>query len=706
MTPTTRPRWLAGTLVVALLLPLLAAAALSWTTTSRLDSAQSVPVAVVNEDEIVQEPQPMAAGRELAAELVEPSEETETPLDWHLADADSARQGLRDGDYYAVLTIPEDFSRSVLSSGTDDPERARLDLRTDDASSITVSQASEAVVDASARALGEEVTAAYLDQVYVGLNEAGEGMAQAADGAVSLHDATEDVADGTGQVAGSADQLADGLVDLGAGAGELAGAADSVATGVDGTAAGAADLAAGADRLRDGTEQLADGADRLAGGVDELHTNAASLAGRTAELVGGADQARAAAGQVADGAASTAGGSQELAAGLHALGDLCLASGAAPAYCEQVAAAAASAGELAAGAGEVSAGATGVAEATGAVAEGVRGVSEGTAGIADGAGRLATASRDLADGAAGSAAGAADLAEGAGALASGTRQLADGAGRLANGTDDLAAGASASADGSRRLADGSADLAAGSQEVATGAGELGAQLEEGAAQAPSYDADERAELSRVVSQPVVVEASARHDDAGTGWFAAAIAGAVLWLSALVGLVLHRRRRDTDRLPVSDRRLARRQLLPVVGVAALQALVVVGTVLVAGLSVAQPLLFGALTVLGAASFVLLAQGLGSRFGRVGLALVVLLLVVQVASWGNVIPLETAPALLQALAGVLPLTVFVDAAGALATGAATSSDLGAAAVLAAWALLGVVLTRAGLRRDRLRPAGSGS
>ena len=42
-------------------------------------------------------------------------------LDWTLTDTADAKAGLRSGEYYAVLTIPSDFSAAILSSGGDKP---------------------------------------------------------------------------------------------------------------------------------------------------------------------------------------------------------------------------------------------------------------------------------------------------------------------------------------------------------------------------------------------------------------------------------------------------------------------------------------------------------------------------------------------------------------------------------------------------------
>ena len=56
-----------------LLLPLLAAAVLVWSTADREQQLDKMPVAIVNSDEIVSRPAAVAAGRALTASLTNPS---------------------------------------------------------------------------------------------------------------------------------------------------------------------------------------------------------------------------------------------------------------------------------------------------------------------------------------------------------------------------------------------------------------------------------------------------------------------------------------------------------------------------------------------------------------------------------------------------------------------------------------------------------
>ena len=87
------------------------------------------------------------------------------------------------------------------------------------------------------------------------------------------------------------------------------------------------------------------------------------------------------------------------------------------------------------------------------------------------------------------------------------------------------------------------------------------------------------------------------------------------------------------------------------------------------------------------------------GATGIAIFVLLLLVQIAALSNVVPLETAPALLQQLNGLLPLTAFADAASRLITGGQVGSLVGPVVVLVAWGLVAFISTMTIVKRKRM-------
>jgi putative membrane protein len=346
--------------LVGLLLPLVAATVLVWSTTGREQNLDKVPVAVVNNDQIITSPQPMAAGRALAGALTQPTSD-QTNLDWVLADTQDAQDGLGNGDYYAVLTIPKDFSKAILSSGTDDPVQGKLTLVSNGAASSTVPYISRTIADAAATSLGTQTTQGYLGQVYDGFNQIASSNQKAASSAGQ-------VADGTGQVSVGAENLDAGAESLSEGLGQLADGAGRLQAGTASLESGASDLAGGARSLAQGAQALDGGAHRLAGSARTLASKNSALARQSRTLAKGAVGTSVGAHRLASSTRATA-------RRLTALARACVDRGAPQRICDALGRAAAQATALADAATEV-AGATGE-------------VARGNVRLAAGAGALA-----------------------------------------------------------------------------------------------------------------------------------------------------------------------------------------------------------------------------------------------------------------------------------------------------------------------------
>lgn len=148
------------------LLPMILGGLILWSLGDRAERSDRVPTAVVNADKIVyRHGKPVYAGRLLAAELTSPREADRNSLGWELTDARDAQEGLRDGDYYAVLTIPQDFSKTIAGLQGTDPETAGITVRTNDSSSALVGEISRQVGDIAANRLGHRITATFIEGV-------------------------------------------------------------------------------------------------------------------------------------------------------------------------------------------------------------------------------------------------------------------------------------------------------------------------------------------------------------------------------------------------------------------------------------------------------------------------------------------------------------------------------------------------------------
>ena len=181
----TLNRILIGTLV----LPMLLGALILWSLADRAEHSDRVPTAVVNLDKPVTQgegKQPIYAGRLLAGELTSPTEQADTSLGWELTDSRDAEEGLEDGDYYAVLTIPEDFSKTLSGIQGTDPRRPASPCGATTPPARSSGQISKQVGDIATNKLGHTITATYIEGVLSQTGVLKKQLGEAADGADKL----------------------------------------------------------------------------------------------------------------------------------------------------------------------------------------------------------------------------------------------------------------------------------------------------------------------------------------------------------------------------------------------------------------------------------------------------------------------------------------------------------------------------------------
>lgn len=371
--------WLKWLGVAAVVLVPLAFAGLFVGALSQADTAiDRIPAAIVNNDTLIYttaadgSKSPVFAGRQLVTELTGGSE----GFDWLVTNEDGAKKALAAGDVYAVLTIPKDFSASILSLSSSDPTRADLAITTDDAHSYVTGALAKTVGESMATTFGTAITAQYIQGMYSSIGQLGTSLGDAATGAKSL--------------SGGASELSSGL--------------SSLAGGVASAHTGATDFAAG---VREYTH-----------GVDSLSSGLAQLNGNTAGLGG-----------ISAGVSDFTGSVSALAAQLAAANATLQAN-------PQDAAALATVNALSAQlSGAASGGAALAAQTNGAIAGVASGISQSAAGAA----QLAAGSTGLRSGADSLASGLAGLTSGATEASTGAVSLADGATKLADGLSEGAA---------------------------------------------------------------------------------------------------------------------------------------------------------------------------------------------------------------------------------------------------------------------------
>ncbi|KQQ65286.1 YhgE/Pip domain-containing protein [Microbacterium sp. Leaf320] len=568
--------------------------------TERLDS---MTAAIVNLDEPVEiDGQLTPLGRQLASGLVEGSDELDSNLTWVISNEDDAAEGLADGSYQAVITIPEEFSAAAtsagqaISDGGGEAEQATIQVTTPDDGLVADDLITSQIANVAASSMGTLLSEATTENILVGFTTIGDQIGEAADGAVQLATGARDAATGAAVIPGGATQLASGAAELGT---------------------GASSLASGLDTLASKTREAAGGATTLGQG---LTAGAAELQSRAA------------------GAQQVATGSAGIAAGLNKLSSECAASGAAQAYCDQIAA-------LSAGATKTDVGVQQLAALPSTVATQMGQAGTGATTLADGLNQLASQGLDES--------------------ADGARALSSGAGQLSSGATELATGAT--------------ELSTGLDTLATGTGDLAGGLRTAADSLPSFSDSESTSLASVIADPVASKGA----DGATIFGPTAIpllAAVVLWFGALASFLVmraHTARTLTSRR--SSAGLALRAFAPAAAIGAAQGLLVSLIVqIVASYDAGTWWAFAGIAVLAGIVFAAVNQALVAVFGGIGRWISALVGVLAIATG----LISTVPGWLADLGAALPtapaFTGLIAATG------------GAAAGLVVWGVLSLVAT----------------
>lgn len=321
------PLRIAG-LVVLLVVPSLYSGVYLWSSWNPYGHLDRIPVAVVNEDRPVEtRGKRVDAGQDFVDQL-----RANPEFDWHFVDAGQAIHGLKNADYFFVITVPPDFSAKLASVSGGNPQRASMRITLDDANGYIIG-----IIAASAQSkIQAQVNAAaqtaYLQASLGSLSDIKQQLQAAADGAAQLRDGARTAHAGAKKLSGGLVTLESGGRQVAAGTQELATKADAidaalqrldarlpkddaVRTALDALAADHPDLKDDAQfkalqRQVDGLgaaldaqagdvrasvreavaniDRLDTGARKVAAGIGDAHTGAASLSSGLAKLQSGA----------------------------------------------------------------------------------------------------------------------------------------------------------------------------------------------------------------------------------------------------------------------------------------------------------------------------------------------------------------------------------------------------------------------------------
>ena len=237
-----------------------------------------LPVAVVNLDKTSElNGKKFKLGDDVIAEMKKSKD-----LDYHFVSEDKASKGIKKGDYYMVITFPENFSENATTLMNKKPKTVQLDYQTTRGHNYISSKMSESAMNQLKSEVSKNITETYTKEIFAKLGDMKSGMKEASDGSNKLADGTSSALDGSKELSSNLNTLSSSSLTFTDGANSLSSGLNKYVSGVNQAANGGEQLSSGADQFVSGTQQLAAGTQTLADKSKELSAGLTELTQKTA----------------------------------------------------------------------------------------------------------------------------------------------------------------------------------------------------------------------------------------------------------------------------------------------------------------------------------------------------------------------------------------------------------------------------------------
>lgn len=237
-----------------------------------------LPVAVVNLDKTSElNGKKFKLGDDVIAEMKKSKD-----LDYHFVSEDKASKGIKKGDYYMVITFPENFSENATTLMNKKPKTVQLDYQTTRGHNYISSKMSESAMNQLKSEVSKNITETYTKEIFAKLGDMKSGMKEASDGSNKLADGTSSALNGSKELSSNLNTLSSSSLTFTDRANNLNSGLNKYVSGVNQAANGGQQLSSGADQFVSGTQQLAAGTQTLADKSKELSAGLTELTQKTA----------------------------------------------------------------------------------------------------------------------------------------------------------------------------------------------------------------------------------------------------------------------------------------------------------------------------------------------------------------------------------------------------------------------------------------
>lgn len=273
--------WLKIVLCAIMIIPMIYACVFLGSMWDPYGQTDQLPVAVVNKDkEVEYNGSTMDIGKQLSDKLSK-----NDSMDFNIVSSTKAQKGLKDGKYYMVITIPENFSKNATTLLDDDPQTMMLTYTTNPQTNYIATKMDDSAMAKVKAEISSTVTKTYSKILFKNVKTLSKGFNTAAEGSQKLSDGVATASEGNKTITENLNTLASSALVFNDGADSLVKGLSAYTKGVSTAKAGAQQLDNNSATLNNGAAQLKSGSSQLLSAVkaaekqlsDGLNQNAEQL---------------------------------------------------------------------------------------------------------------------------------------------------------------------------------------------------------------------------------------------------------------------------------------------------------------------------------------------------------------------------------------------------------------------------------------------
>ncbi|VHI85231.1 YhgE/Pip domain-containing protein [Streptococcus pyogenes] len=237
-----------------------------------------LPIAVVNHDKPAKRAdKSLTIGNDMVDKMSKSKD-----LEYHFVSAKQAQEGLKEGDYYMVITLPEDLSQRAATLLNPEPQKLTIRYQTSKGHGMVAAKMGETAMAKLKESVSQNITKTYTSAVFSSMTDLQSGLKEASAGSQALASGANTAQAGSQTLSTNLAALTGASQQFQQGTGRLTSGLTTYTDGVNQVKNGLGTLSTDIPNYLNGVSRLSQGASQLNQGLSQL-TQATTLSDEKAK---------------------------------------------------------------------------------------------------------------------------------------------------------------------------------------------------------------------------------------------------------------------------------------------------------------------------------------------------------------------------------------------------------------------------------------